>query len=395
MGMRHATRWRLSQRRPPTARGRRLRARADAAPDAQRAAGARSSCAPGTSSAATSCSASLAAHGYRREHRVEHRGEVAVRGGIVDVWGSTADVPVRIDLYGDEVERLCTFDPGDQRQSATCDEVWLFACRELVLDDEDRERAASARGDRALGRGALLAARRRRALRRDGGVAHLARAGRADHRVARRRRPRRRRSIRRAPTDRAAELARRGGRRSSRCWRGTGARPRRPPPLHVAARRRPRAARRATAVRLVSVPEDPATPVSPVRPAPPLHGDPARLAAVARDAAEGHDGGRLRADAASPRRTSPASSPARASRHSSPTRVVPRRGVRRRRRRSLRAARPSRRASSSGPTPTSPVGARSTARRDRGRGRSRGSSTTSSSARSSCTATTASRGSAA
>ncbi|MCP6341502.1 hypothetical protein NL462_27485, partial [Klebsiella pneumoniae] len=36
--------------------------------------------------------------GYRREAQVEHRGELAVRGGIVDVFPSTDDEPVRIDL---------------------------------------------------------------------------------------------------------------------------------------------------------------------------------------------------------------------------------------------------------------------------------------------------------
>ena len=44
--------------------------------------------------------------GYRREYQVEARGEVAVRGSIVDVYPSTADHPVRIDLWGDEVDRL-------------------------------------------------------------------------------------------------------------------------------------------------------------------------------------------------------------------------------------------------------------------------------------------------
>ena len=48
----------------------------------------------------------LVEKGYRREHQVEHRGEFAVRGGIVDVFPSTADAPVRIDLWGDEVDRL-------------------------------------------------------------------------------------------------------------------------------------------------------------------------------------------------------------------------------------------------------------------------------------------------
>ena len=48
----------------------------------------------------------LAHIGYRREYEVEHRGEMAVRGSIVDVFPSTALSPVRIDLWGDEVDRL-------------------------------------------------------------------------------------------------------------------------------------------------------------------------------------------------------------------------------------------------------------------------------------------------
>ncbi|MCB1038652.1 MAG: hypothetical protein KDA94_03835, partial [Acidimicrobiales bacterium] len=46
----------------------------------------------------------LGTNGYRREGQVEHRGEFAVRGSIVDVFGSTAEGPVRIDLWGDEVD---------------------------------------------------------------------------------------------------------------------------------------------------------------------------------------------------------------------------------------------------------------------------------------------------
>ncbi|HET8620489.1 MAG TPA: transcription-repair coupling factor, partial [Acidimicrobiales bacterium] len=53
--------------------------------------------------------ADLVAAGYRREEMVEHRGEVAVRGSIVDVFPSTADRPVRVDLWGDEVDRLTEF----------------------------------------------------------------------------------------------------------------------------------------------------------------------------------------------------------------------------------------------------------------------------------------------
>ena len=75
----------------------------------------------------------LVAMGYRREHQVEHRGEFAVRGGIVDVFPSTADVPVRIDLWGDEVDRLTAFSISDQRSSHDLRAVALYGCRELVV----------------------------------------------------------------------------------------------------------------------------------------------------------------------------------------------------------------------------------------------------------------------
>jgi transcription-repair coupling factor (superfamily II helicase) len=83
----------------------------------------------------------LVAKGYRREHQVEHRGEFAVRGGIVDVFPSTADEPVRIDLWGDEVDRLTAFSVSDQRSTRDLPGVALFGCRELVLTDEVRHSA--------------------------------------------------------------------------------------------------------------------------------------------------------------------------------------------------------------------------------------------------------------
>jgi transcription-repair coupling factor (superfamily II helicase) len=83
----------------------------------------------------------LVAAGYRREEMVEHRGEVAVRGSIVDVFPSTADRPVRIDLWGDEVDRLAEFSVGDQRSTDDLAEVRIFPCRELLPTPEVRERA--------------------------------------------------------------------------------------------------------------------------------------------------------------------------------------------------------------------------------------------------------------
>ena len=85
----------------------------------------------------------LISWGYRREYQVEHRGEVAVRGGIVDVFPSTGEVPIRIDCFGDEVDRLTEFDVADQRSIADCSSVEIFACRELFLTEEVRERAGA------------------------------------------------------------------------------------------------------------------------------------------------------------------------------------------------------------------------------------------------------------
>lgn len=70
--------------------------------------------------------------GYRREELVEHRGEVARRGAIIDVFPSTADAPIRIDLWGDEVDRLTNFSVHDQRSDNDLEEVAIFPARELI-----------------------------------------------------------------------------------------------------------------------------------------------------------------------------------------------------------------------------------------------------------------------
>ena len=85
----------------------------------------------------------LVGAGYRREELVEHRGEVARRGSIIDVFPSTADAPVRIDLWGDEVDRLTEFSVHDQRSTDPLDETVIFAARELLATPSVRDRAAA------------------------------------------------------------------------------------------------------------------------------------------------------------------------------------------------------------------------------------------------------------
>ena len=57
----------------------------------------------------------LTAIGYERVDQVEERGDLSVRGGILDVYPSTADLPARVELFGDEIESMRAFSPFTQR----------------------------------------------------------------------------------------------------------------------------------------------------------------------------------------------------------------------------------------------------------------------------------------
>ncbi len=95
--------------------------------------------------------ARLEAFGYSHVDMVGRRGQFAVRGGIVDVFPATAENPVRVELWGDEVTDLRAFSVGDQR---TIDEVELgrvevHAARALLLDEPVRRRAAELAAERS------------------------------------------------------------------------------------------------------------------------------------------------------------------------------------------------------------------------------------------------------
>jgi transcription-repair coupling factor (superfamily II helicase) len=81
---------------------------------------------------------------YSRVDMVGRRGEFAVRGGILDVFPPTAEHPVRIEFWGDEVSEMRMFSVADQRSipEIEIDTLIAVACRELLLTDEVRQRAA-------------------------------------------------------------------------------------------------------------------------------------------------------------------------------------------------------------------------------------------------------------
>ncbi|WP_297827255.1 CarD family transcriptional regulator, partial [Mycobacterium sp.] len=81
---------------------------------------------------------------YTRVDMVGRRGEFAVRGGILDVFPPTAEHPVRIEFWGDEVSEMRMFSVADQRSISEIevDTLIAVACRELLLTEQVRERAA-------------------------------------------------------------------------------------------------------------------------------------------------------------------------------------------------------------------------------------------------------------
>ena len=79
----------------------------------------------------------LISFGFENVTRVEHPGEFASRGGILDVYPLTADAPYRIELFGDEVDSVRTFSPRSQISVGKIDSVRINPATEMVLSPSD------------------------------------------------------------------------------------------------------------------------------------------------------------------------------------------------------------------------------------------------------------------
>ncbi len=102
---------------------------------------------PGQAAGLDEVIASLVEIGYTRTDLVERRGDMAVRGGIVDVFPPTEEHPLRVEFWGDEVEEIRQFRVADQRSLQTVDRLWVPPCRELLLTPAVRERAKQLAAD--------------------------------------------------------------------------------------------------------------------------------------------------------------------------------------------------------------------------------------------------------
>ncbi len=76
----------------------------------------------------------LALAGYARAERAEERGQIAVRGGIVDIFPSTGREPVRVEFFGDEIESLRAFSAFTQRALHPLDRALIQPAAERRLD---------------------------------------------------------------------------------------------------------------------------------------------------------------------------------------------------------------------------------------------------------------------
>ena len=78
----------------------------------------------------------LADMGYERQSQVEQPGQYSVRGGILDIYPPTGDCPYRVELWGDEVDTIRSFDVESQRSIERMEELTIFSAMEIILNEE-------------------------------------------------------------------------------------------------------------------------------------------------------------------------------------------------------------------------------------------------------------------
>ncbi|EMO61833.1 hypothetical protein LEP1GSC133_2044 [Leptospira borgpetersenii serovar Pomona str. 200901868] len=77
--------------------------------------------------------------GYKRTDVCETFGEFSLKGGILDIYSSYSQEPVRIDLFGEEIESIRTFDPDTQRSMVDLNRAVLLPVDEYILSDEQKK----------------------------------------------------------------------------------------------------------------------------------------------------------------------------------------------------------------------------------------------------------------
>ena len=79
--------------------------------------------------------------GYARVESVDGKGQFSRRGGILDFWSGDTDAPIRVEFFGDEIDRMVYFDPISQRTTGECEGIKLLPAVEVMLSTQGRARA--------------------------------------------------------------------------------------------------------------------------------------------------------------------------------------------------------------------------------------------------------------
>ena len=74
----------------------------------------------------------LVRSGYRQAEQVEGPGQIARRGGIMDLWSAGAEAPVRLEFWGDEIDSIHAFDPSSQRRTGKLRQVRVLPAAETL-----------------------------------------------------------------------------------------------------------------------------------------------------------------------------------------------------------------------------------------------------------------------
>lgn len=82
--------------------------------------------------------------GYERNAQAEAPGQFSFRGGIIDIFPLTETNPIRIELWGDEIDSIRSFDSESQRSIENLDEITIYPASELVLDKETLDKGLKA-----------------------------------------------------------------------------------------------------------------------------------------------------------------------------------------------------------------------------------------------------------
>lgn len=78
----------------------------------------------------------LVSMGYEKTYQVEAPGQFSIRGDILDIFDLTEENPYRIELWGDEIEKLRSFDVLSQRSIEDLDKAVIYPATEMILDDD-------------------------------------------------------------------------------------------------------------------------------------------------------------------------------------------------------------------------------------------------------------------